>query len=244
MASDNIYDIAISELIARDSIGGSGNGSITESIETTIDTGPLIALDAIVPNPIKVTSVITNILDGWEIVVNSHKIFFSSFGGSFLQLLQGSSMLVEGDDTNNGITGTSAGQNVREYYSEITLEETASPGNFRSITSLTIGITTVKSIYFGFNNVVPGDTADLSNSVLSGTFELKIISNFSLEDFYIAIPSNEAQPFAVADEHGLISEITEYPIIGGAILNFTLYRYKWTIELTGSYLHTFTLIYS
>ena len=72
---------------------------------------------------------------------------------------------------------------------------------------------------------------------------LLISSNNLFEDFYIAIPSSAAQPVAIADEHGLISEITEYPISVGAIANFTVYKYKWPIKLTGGYLHIFTLIY-
>ena len=243
MSNNNIYDIAISELIAREDGNGSGGGSGVTALSISMDAPFLLPLSTAVPNPITVTSQLSVVPSDWEIIPSSHTIYINLNGG-FLPLISGSSQTQVGTDGNGGITGPTPNEVVREYYSEISLREIAVPSNIVVYTSNTIQILTQNSIYYGFAAVPPTGTGGLPDAVLVGNTILKVPSNNAFDQFYIAVPTAEAQPVAIADEHGLITKIDEYPELVGAITDFTTYNYKWPIKFTGNYLHTFTLIYS
>jgi len=243
MANDNIYDIILSEEVAREDAGGSGGGSSTE-LRIQMNTSSLIALSVPIPNPIIVTSDISGIPDLWEIVPDSHTIYFDLGGGFVAQPGAGSLEQQINNDSNNGTSSAVPGTIERRYFSEIKIREIAVPTNEATYTSEILLITTIESIFYGFLSTVPSDPADLSGSVLSNVDVLAVASNNAFEDFYIVFPNTLHPPLAIADEHGIISNITDYPIQVGAMPNFITYKFKWPIIFTGEYLHKFTLIYS
>ena len=256
MANDNIYDIIISEEVARLDGGTAGDGSPTVvTLLISMDANPLIASGTSLPNPITVASAITTLPTDWEVVPASNQIYFDLMigGGWELQPSTGTDEFQTAEDTNGGTAG--AKDNVeRMYYSTIVVRERANPTNTLIINSEVLKITAVTTIYYGFfadTSGLPTNIVDLDESVLSSEAILPIDSNNVLpvpapgvgEWLYIAILTGDPQPLAIKDEHGLISHISDWSL-SNSILGYSVYQSPYLTELSGAYVHTFTLIYS
>lgn len=245
MANDNIYDIILSEEVARKDSGSGLGGDGQTKLNIQMNTPALIALNVPIPNPIEIVSDIINMPNLWEITPNSHTIYFDLGGGFVAQPGAGSLIIQTNTDANGGTSGSAPGTIERKYFSEIKIREIATPSNELTYVSDILSITTVTSIYYGFSATDPVTTGDLSNSVLSVSDILSVASNNSFENFYILVPDT-LTVMAIADEHGLITDILEWTptVLPPVIPGFITYKFKWPIKFTGGYLHNFTLIYS
>ena len=239
MSNKNIYDIVISEEVARRDTGSSTAPQGGPQLILTMDTSATMPIGAALQNPINVTSSIKNMPLGWEVQPSSHVIEVLTYGNPSLGFTGSNATETYADPTNTTLPPSSAVV-VKDYSSTVTIFETGVPTNILVLTSLPLTVTAVAAIYYGFLNTIPVSNSQLS-STISPTFY--VASNGVYQDFYISVPAG-TEPAAIKDEHGLISDISEYEIQIGAIASYTLYKYKWPIKFVGNYGHAFTLIYS
>lgn len=239
MSNKNIYDIIISEEVARQDGNGS-NISGGPQLVVTIDAATSVPVNDPLQDPITVTSTVKNMPLGWEVDVASHIIEIVTYANPpIFSTPSSNATAVYVDITGSTIPPPAPGQ-VKQYSSQITLLETGTT-NVVVLNSIPVTILAVASLFYGFSNIPPTNTGLLTPTI-NTTFN--VASNGVAQNFYISIPDTQVQPVAIRDEHGLVSNILDYPIQVGLIADYITYMYQWPIKLTGNYTHTFTLIYS
>lgn len=244
MSNTNIYDIVISEEVARqDGLGETLPGGGPKLI-ISMDASTTMSVNTPIQNPINVTSSIQNMPLGWEVATDSHVIYVETYGGPPVGTTPSSNISETFVDSTGSLPApTAVGVVVKEYYSQVIIYELANPSNTLVLPTSpnNIRLQTASSVYYGLLNADPTAVSQLTPTV-SDTFSVP--SNNAYQGLYISVPNTEAQPVAIKDEHGLISNISDYPIVAGLIPNYNTYKYQWPVKLTGNYTHTFTLIYS
>ena len=227
MAQDNIYDLAISELIYR-----LDDASISNSASPSLVITNSLGQSTVPENyngPVTFTTTAINIPLGYTVTASSHVLTFPNATPP----VTGSTDVVAGATVM--ILGAVGSTFV--VTSTITLEHATDPD---IILNGSQTITSVLPIYYGIKpfEVTP-DTTSLSEiSSQENQFDM---TNSSIGRLNVVIPTATGNMVSVTDHNGLVIPLSSF--LKTTIGSFDHYVLVYDTQLTGTNIKTFTINY-